>query len=276
MFNVIDDLRESLVGIYTNIDKVALIFETYAYVLAYNYMVYLGNYGLQHIQEFQRVPEYSIYFRKHFSTFYKQHISIEENRIIDRDILATPQDLAEWQFAGWPNISRTSENYNDRLENWAAIYDGRTIFKEGTYITKTGKTAKYRVEYEVRNPFTHRVVTQKEVISWRNQNYGNTLAMLPFWLPLNYGTHSAEVGPREGYPTSAGVHFVEKAEIELSTYLSICFELFETYIADSLFNLVAQDDFLNNALDYIDKNIHVRSSKNQELDVYELTKELIQ
>lgn len=274
MFDILDDLQKSLDSIYANVDRVANIFETFAYVLAYNDMVDFGVKGIKSIQEFRRSPEYLSYFVGHFQDFYSLHIDVANGSIINTDILATPSDLAEWQYDGWPNVERTAENYNKRLEDWASIYYGYVVHRTGYYTNKNNKRIKYNVKYRVKNPFTHRYVTYEEVISWRNDNYGNTLSMIPFWLPLNYGTRSAEVGPRSGLPNSAGVHFVEKAQARINDYLVLMWELFETYISDCLFNLRDAQYFLDESFSYINRNVKLKLEDH--VDVHKIIRELAQ
>jgi hypothetical protein len=151
-------------------------------------------------EEIARMNVLLSHFIMHLETFAPEHINETRSGgsvLLDTDIIGTFNDMRLWQDAGYNPISvgappRTAATYAQRLRIWQDIFDGRHSVN-GVPIT-----------YE-------KVLNARMSFGIENDN-------VPYWMLWNYGT--AYRTGRVGYPSYAGIHFLEAGEASLPDFKS--------------------------------------------------------
>lgn len=264
----LDDIRRRVNHMRVQLPVAAAFFKTVALVSAYNYMLGLIDERVSQHPEVQRVPELKHILIAHFLAYPDRHIDVRHDRIFQPNALGTVGTLRAWQNAGHP-ARRTTNNYPKRLEYWKAIYNNEPmrIVRKPPKGVKTSPRPRTgddifdspppedarNVLYElgrVHDRFGN-IVTYEDVIYKRNLYFSGTDKLIPFWMPLNYGT---DVGQQQGYPAVGGLHFIEDAERKVPEYLSRYAVAFERYATDSLTNPeFSSNSELNNLMSWTTK-----------------------
>ena len=228
------------------------LFGTYFKILAlvesYNMLIKFVSERTQTHPEVVRVPELRDILLDHLYTNADDHIDIAAESIFNIHIVGTDSTVRHWQEVGYP-MKRTPKNYSKRLEYWKAIYTGEAVKvnerqkkeKNHKMSPRTGENifgpvVEYNkpVAYEVHvKDRSGKIVTYEDVIKSRNEKFSATKKLVPFWIPLNYGTDS---GVQAGYPAVPGLHFVEDAERTIPSNIAKYAALFELFMVDMLDN----------------------------------------
>lgn len=141
--------------------------------------------------EIARAPELLEIFVDHLENNAHRHINISTMTFFDESVIGERDLWREWQNYAIPLV-RTPENYRRRLQVWKNLYNANN----GNY---------------------------EMVISLRNEMiYDN----VPYWYLWNYGN---VIFAQTGYPRYVGLHFIERAQMNLKLYIEKAVKYLERY-----------------------------------------------
>lgn len=142
--------------------------------------------------EIARVPELLRVFIDHLENSAHLHIDIQKMSFFNEEVIGDRFLWRDWQEHGYP-LERTAQNYRKRLQVWRNLYRAN----KGNYENIIG----------LRNT----MITQNEVPYWFLWNYGNAHLAQP------------------GYPAYRGIHFIERAQMNMNNYVTKALEYLERY-----------------------------------------------
>lgn len=259
----ISQFRERLTNMSFSLREYAAYFKALALADRYNYMLQLMDERAGQHPEVTRVPQLKTLLLQYFIQNYATHINVREERIFNPGALGTLMTLQQWQEAGYRTRSkRTTKNYYQRLQYWKSIYDNQpmrvhidvsnkamgtaTLKKQKYPLPRTGDDIfggrQQSLFYEIRvKDRSGNIITYEDVIEKRNLGFGAaTNKLVPFWLPLNYGS---DAGLQPGYPPTPGLHFIEDAERTIPRALSDMSSHFPRFMLYLLDNETTARDF---------------------------------
>lgn len=248
------DLRTTIYAVHRNAVSAAQFFHALALVDSYNYMMQLADERTSSHPEVQRVPELRTILLQHFYENADRHISLRGNRIFSATLLGGPRSLRDWQEAGY-STRRTTSNYPQRLKYWQAIYDDAPLqyqqrvssdnlfgtagsVYQSTFLSPKGKFKKPSRPELREGKVVFADVDYTDVIERRNRRYAGTRSIVPWWMPLNYGTTG-------GYPSVPGLHFIEDAEQSVPQRIDEYVRLLDLFLADIFDRELTTDDISN-------------------------------
>jgi hypothetical protein len=249
MFDItfISDFSRGIRKLSDSVTLYGHYFKALALVDAYNLLISYADERMNGHPEVARMPELRDVLLKHLYDNPHKHIDLATNRIFNHILLGTESTVRQWQNAGYP-MNRTPGNYGKRYLYWQSIYTGQPVKvpiarskKKTSPKPRTGKDifssdphyTQQALYYEVQvKDRSGSIVTYEDVIQKRNTRFGvNPNGLIPYWVVLNYGS---DRGSQPGFPATPGLHFVEDAEREVPSKLSLYAHLFERFMVDSL------------------------------------------
>lgn len=247
---VFSQFREKLSTMSVSLRQYAAYFKALALADRYNYLIQLVEDRTNTHPEVVRVPELKEILINHLVQYYAKHIDVQSEQIFNPTVVGGESALRLWQEAGYrPRTKRTPKNYFQRLRYWKSIYDNEPMrvnldVSNEAMGTATLKKRKYPLDragedlfgplqqklyYEIRvKDRSGTIVTYESVIRQRNAGFGGaTNKLVPFWIPLNYGS---DAGMQPGYPPTPGLHFIEDAERTIPKALSAMADKFPDFM----------------------------------------------
>lgn len=260
---VFADLRKKLSSMSLSLRQYAAYFKALALADRYNYLIQLVEERTSTHPEVTRVPELKSIFINHLTQYYALHIDVQKEQIFNPAVVGGEAALRLWQESGYRTKSKRSpKNYFQRLRYWKSIYDNEpmrvsldvsnaamgtaTLKKQKRPLPRTGDDIfgdlQQKLYYEIRvKDRSGAIVTYEDVIQKRNAGFGSaTNKLIPFWLPLNYGSNS---GMQPGYPSTPGLHFIEDAERTIPRALSTVADKFPDFMVYLLDTDIKSKDF---------------------------------